>query len=561
MRLSEAQSQVVEYDDGPLLVLAGPGAGKTRVLTERVRRLLDVPDVNYRVLALTFTNKAASEMKARVKNFERVKQRAFIGTLHAFCMEVLANRGKPVGINGLPHIFESFEDRKTLLREAVEGDSELRFALADRGDHRDQERALSDWMAAIAEFKRNLIVPSMVMQEFDRRFYEGYNAQLQASGGVDFDDLLLLAYRLFEEHPKVGRFYRRQYRYICVDEAQDLNEAQYRVLCALCADEHRNIMLVGDPRQAIYTWNGADPKYLDLFVRDFGAETRELTDNFRNSRTVVRAAQVLEDGYEVIGQLPIEGEVNLRMCASEEEEAEFVLDTISRLQQEGHRDVEGEIDLSRIAVLGRNKFVFSSLIEQLSEREWPHYQKMSLAAHEFVSDVVQEFELALRVVANPHDRVHLGMLASRWNLPTETEALRARFRGEDPALVLCDAAREARCGNAAVVAQAVRLSASGEFSIRLPEGLQVLEEYSASCSVEEREVVTRDVKEWTEAWGNFLRARPGGGQHLASFPQPRRLGDNGASLERRFGAPDGALCKGDGVRRSLCDRNVRRDVP
>lgn len=111
--------------------------------------------------------------------------------------------------------------------------------------------------------------------------------------------LLLLTYRLFQERPRIADFYRRQYRYICIDEAQDLNEAQYHVLRALCGLEYRNVMMVGDPKQAIFVWHGADPKYLDLFERDFGAKRISMNENFRSSQAVVKAAKALNPEYEV----------------------------------------------------------------------------------------------------------------------------------------------------------------------------------------------------------------------------------------------------------------------
>src|SRR6266851_9739071 len=133
VRLTEIQQQVVAHGDGAILVVAGPGSGKTRVLTERVRRLLDDPTQHFRVLALTFTNKAANEMVERLDDVPDIRRRAFVGTLHSFCMEVLANRGKAVGVDGLPHIFESFDDRKQVLADAVRADPRLAALLRDAG--------------------------------------------------------------------------------------------------------------------------------------------------------------------------------------------------------------------------------------------------------------------------------------------------------------------------------------------------------------------------------------------------------------------------------------------
>ena len=524
--LSEPQRRAVEYSEGPLLVLAGPGAGKTRVLTERVRSLLDVQNPNFRVLALTFTNKAANEMKERLEAVAKIRHRAFIGTLHAFCMEVLANRGKPLGIHGLPNIFESLEDRKQLLLEAAESHPELRFALRAGGDHRRRDRALSDCLQAISDFKSNLILPEMLGQDFERQLYEVYQAALKASEAVDFDDLLLLAYRLFEGYPKVAGFYRRQYRYICVDEAQDLNEAQYRVLCALCGQEHRNIMLVGDPGQAIYMWNGADPKYLDLFLRDFGAETIRLTDNFRCSRSVVRAAQVLDPTYEIEGQLPIAGELVLRRFNGESEEAAYVVTTIEELLDEGHQDVEGPITLDRCAVLGRNRYVFGTLERLIKEKEWPYYKKASMAAHEFSSDLVQEFETALRVVANPHDRLHLGMLIAKWNVPSSAEDIRARLRaGNISGLqAVSIIASSARAGEARSISEAIGVMNWQTESFDLSPALRRLREDLRSFSAEEQETVSRDLDEWQQAWRQFRISRPGGRQDLSTFLSHVALG-------------------------------------
>jgi DNA helicase II / ATP-dependent DNA helicase PcrA len=314
VNLTRTQQEVVDHDDGALLVVAGPGSGKTRVLTERVRRLLARPGEHFRVLALTFTNKAASEMAERLASVPQVAERAFIGTMHSFCMEVLANRGKSVGINGLPNIFERNSDRKQILRDAVADDPELRAALIGAGDNKAQGARLDLWMRAISDYKNALVVAEMVEDETMRRVYQLYDASVRACGGVDFDDLLLLAYRLFEERPAVASFYRRQFRYMCVDEAQDLNEAQYRVLCALCGKDYFNVMMVGDPKQAIFTFNRADPKYMGMFAAEFNARTIELKENFRSSKAVVSSARALSPEYVPQDDFPIKGIVAITPC-------------------------------------------------------------------------------------------------------------------------------------------------------------------------------------------------------------------------------------------------------
>ena len=152
-RLSVAQTRVVEHGDGALLVVAGPGSGKTRVLTERARRLLIEVPGHFRILALTFTNKAANEMKERLTDLGDENQRAFIGTMHSFCLEMLSERGKPVGVEGLPHVFEQYKDRKEILVEAVRQDPLLSDELANEPDAKAVARRLDQWLASISWLK------------------------------------------------------------------------------------------------------------------------------------------------------------------------------------------------------------------------------------------------------------------------------------------------------------------------------------------------------------------------------------------------------------------------
>src|SRR6266851_977168 len=174
VRLTTIQQEVVAHCDGAILVVAGPGSGKTRVLTERVRRLLDDDSQHFRVLALTFTNKAANEMIERLDDVPDIRKRAFVGTLHSFCMEVLANRGKSVGVEGLPNIFESFNDRKQVLSNAVRSDPRLFSKLNDAGDPKEQQRTLGRWLERISELKNSLLLPSMLDDDDERSLYESY---------------------------------------------------------------------------------------------------------------------------------------------------------------------------------------------------------------------------------------------------------------------------------------------------------------------------------------------------------------------------------------------------
>jgi ATP-dependent DNA helicase UvrD/PcrA len=517
VRLTPTQNRVVEHGDGAMLVEAGPGSGKTRVLTERLRRLLAQPGEHFRVLALTFTNKAANEMVDRLDDVPDIRKRAFIGTLHSFCMEVLANRGKSVGVDGLPNIFESFDDRKLVLANAVRADPHLTALLKQERDPKDQTRALSRWLERISELKNSLVLPSMVEDGDERLLYEGYDAELRASGALDYDDLLLLTYRLFEERPKIAEFYQRQYKYISIDEAQDLNEAQYRLLTSLCGTTFRNIMAVGDPKQAIYVWNGADPKYLDLFAQDFDATRIALNENFRCSKAVVKAACRLEPSYSVEGQLPVEGEVTIHVCEDEADEAAELVSKLQSLLAEGHPDVEGEISLDRCAVLGRNRFVFGALESALKEGEVSFYKKLSAAAHQSESNVVEEFELVLRLLANPRDRLHRGILGKAWGVPSITLEDVSAERRDDPLSLVQELTKQAQGGHAGEVWTAISAMQWTESDFRFSEALDSLESSSVALPEDERALVLNDVAEWRKHWDHYVRSESGGSHTVGSF--------------------------------------------
>ncbi len=532
VRLTPIQQQVVAHDDGAILVVAGPGSGKTRVLTERVRRLLDDPTVHFRVLALTFTNKAANEMVERLDDVPDIRKRAFVGTLHSFCMEVLANRGKPIGVDGLPNIFESFDDRKQVLANVVRSDPRLSALLKNAGDAKEQQNTLGRWLGRISELKNSLVLPSMLDDEDERSLYESYDAGLRASAALDYDDLLLLTYRLFAERPKVADFYRRQYKYICIDEAQDLNEAQYCLLASLCGSDFKNVMMVGDPKQAIYVWNGANPKYLDLFERDFAARKITLSENFRSSRAVVAAAQRLDSSYSVDGQLPVQGVVELIESNDEADEAQAIVSKIRALLSQGHPDIEGNISLGRCAVLGRNRFVFGALEEALKNKGLVFYKKFSSAAYQSESDVVEQFELALRLLANPRDRLHLAILAKAWGAQMAESGPVA----DDPLSLIRTLAKGAQKGcPQAVLDATAALQWTGD-DFRFLNALAKIEGIANNLSEEDRAFVLQDTREWRKHWDYYVRSEPGGLHSLTSFLGQVALGttqqpkDDGVAL-------------------------------
>lgn len=292
--LSPIQKEAAEWGSGPLLVLAGPGSGKTRVLTTRIARILDASGQDkFRVLALTFTNKAADEMRTRVESFVPGQQhRLFLGTFHSFCADVLRQHGVHLGINPKFEIYSNDADLQQILNDAVKEAAAQGAAVSELD---------KKTLPIIKRLKSNLVTPENCRgafkdQELAKRIaaiYPAYEAQLRRKNALDFESLIYETYRLFSQFPAFAKRYRTVYPYICVDEFQDTNPAQYSLLRAFAGDQHRNFFVVADDDQIIYQWNGASHKRIEQFVQDFGPKVIQLPMNYRCPPEVVTLANNL----------------------------------------------------------------------------------------------------------------------------------------------------------------------------------------------------------------------------------------------------------------------------
>jgi DNA helicase-2/ATP-dependent DNA helicase PcrA len=513
-RLSQQQLEVATHVDGPLLVVAGPGSGKTRVLTERIRHLLTTVPGHFRVLALTFTNKAADEMKERLQDLGEVRDRAFIGTMHGFCLELLAERGKLVGVEGTPNIFEQFKDRKEVLEKAIDEDPYLSDELGQIADQKDRRKQIDRWLSAISYVKAHPITCAVVEDEGTARVLDAYDAGMRACDAYDFDDLLLLSYKLLVDNPKVGDIYRRLYKFVCIDEAQDMNEAQYALITALCGETHRNLMMVGDPRQSIYGFNTSSPEFMERFGFDFAAKRVQLTANYRSSRAIVDFAQTLDKNYMVAMQLPIPGSVRVLVGEDEEDEAVKIAEELERLFAEGHPDVEGGVQLSKCAILGRTRFALLAVEAELKKRGISFYKRLA-ANHENESDAVDAFQLALRVLANPKDRLHLAALAKKWKVrePSSSDFLTS----------LAAMAGASRDPHAHAVQEAVQVVAKNPARLDLMAALKALQKHADALDEAQRLAIYEDVAVVRQDWDQFLRSAAGA-KTLGAFISSKALG-------------------------------------
>lgn len=414
IKLSSKQSAIVYAEDGPILVKASAGSGKTRVLTERISYLL--AKTQRKVLAITFTNKAAEEMKERLGSQPDISDKTFIGTFHGFCNYVLSNHGSSLGLFPMPHIFEEETDRTKLVEAAIAQTPSLNSTYLTR-DARSQGYFCRDALDFISRTKRELLSETELSGRPSDKdlvlLYQTYQEMLSSQNAIDFDDLLLLTYRLFVERPKIASLYRRSYAYICVDEAQDLNYAQYSILKALTGNgENRNILMVGDPNQSIYAFTGSSADFMNKhFIEDYQPIVFELNDNFRSSKAVLNAARSIIPDTSDIANTIMEGKFDTYEASDEEDEAMWILREINDLiSMKQHHDIEGDICYEKIAILARNKYVFKQMDAALSQDSIPFYYKKSPGPLIFESESMKLFDMGLRVILNPQDNLHMMRL-------------------------------------------------------------------------------------------------------------------------------------------------------
>ena len=292
--LSPIQRKTAEWDEGHLFVLAGPGSGKTRVLTSRIARILDsTQDKNFRILGLTFTNKAADEMRNRVTNFVPGQEgRLFLGTFHSFCADVLRQHGTHLNINPNFQIYSQDIDLQAVLNDAVEEAKKMSDVVSDL----DKEK-----LPVIQRLKSLLVLPEDCHRVFrDTGFgdrmalvYPAYETELAKRNALDFNSLIFKAYQLFTEFPAFAKRYQTVYPYICIDEFQDTNHAQYSFIRALTGNQHRNLFIVADDDQIIYQWNGASHKRIAEFMKDYSPRVIQLPMNYRCPPEIVELANNL----------------------------------------------------------------------------------------------------------------------------------------------------------------------------------------------------------------------------------------------------------------------------
>ena len=284
--MNDRQAEAVQTTEGPLLIMAGAGSGKTRVLTHRIAYLIDEKLVNpWNILAITFTNKAAREMKERAYTLNPATEDCLIATFHSMCVQILRREADHIGYNRNFTIVDPGEQR-TLMKRILK--------TLNLDPKKWNERSI---LGTISNAKNDLIdevayaaLAGDMYTEIVAKCYEMYQKELRQSEAMDFDDLIMLTLRLFDKNPDVLTYYQQRYQYIHVDEYQDTNHAQYQ-LVKLLASRFKNICVVGDADQSIYGWRGADMQNILDFEKDYPeAKVVLLEENYRSTKTILQAA-------------------------------------------------------------------------------------------------------------------------------------------------------------------------------------------------------------------------------------------------------------------------------
>ena len=398
--LNEAQKKAVLHKDGPLLVLAGAGAGKTRAISHRVAYLISQGVKPEDILAITFTNKAAEEMKTRINKLLRVtgyglRVTPFVSTFHSLCAYILRKSGKDFGISQNFSILDK-EDGLEVVKSAMK---DLKI------DPKQFQPAKIS--AIISRLKGNLLTSEEFAATAGKEFFprtmaliwNKYEENLKKQKALDFDDLLLKTYLLFKKNSKAREYYQEFWQYILIDEYQDTNKAQYE-LSRILAEKHRNICAIGDVDQAIYSWRGADFRNIINFENDYSDRTTIVfEENYRSTQNILEAAaRVIEKNRmrkpkRLLATKEKGAEISLFEAMNEEEEAEFVVHKIKEL-------VKARVNPSEIAVLYRANFQSRILEESCLKHKIP-YQMLGTQFYE--RKEIKDIFSFLKAALNPND--------------------------------------------------------------------------------------------------------------------------------------------------------------
>ena len=505
--LNENQRTAVHWNDGPLLVLAGPGSGKTKVLTLRVARLIEA-DEHASVLALTFTNPAAAEMRERVDRLLGQRaDRARLCTIHAFAANLLRQHGSHVGLRPDFSLLSQDEDRIAVLEEAIAKLPDGTDTLP--ADRKNLLRLVDRLFAESYGGGRQVPLPSP--PAWIPLLYQGYCESLLAANRMDFGSLLYFARRLLTEQSGVARVLRLSWPYVCVDEFQDTNKAQYELLRLIAPTPRRNLFVVADDDQIIYQWNGASPERLDMLRRDYQPTIVQLPECYRCPPPIVTLANrlIAHNTLRTAGKEPISAHsigasqcdvVRCKVLRSPESESEFVAQDL----------IDRKLPAADCVVLARSI--------KLIERAAGSLRMVGFDVHvpqrigEFESPVVCTIQHALRLASVRHDRTILRRLCLAWKalggaaLDPEAIAAAAALVGGDFLRSWADAAAQgvAASTRAADVLDTIRSDLVDSLAFPSVVDSFLDKRWQEWCSDGDCEITKEEVETWRTLHGEIM---------------------------------------------------------
>ena len=401
-RLNPQQIDAVKHLEGPALVVAGPGSGKTRVLTHRVAYLIrekKIPELN--ILCVTFTNKAADEIKSRVSHLlsgkSEITKLPWSGTFHSICSKILRKDGINIGIAPSYVIYDT-DDSSDVIRGILKD-----FGIDSKRFH--PKAVWETISSAKSELVSALDYEGYAQGYYQRtvaKIYPEYQMRLRDSNALDFDDLLFETVKLFDRTPNILKKYQDQFKYILVDEYQDTNKAQY-ILTKQLSDSHKNIFVVGDMSQAIYSFRGADFRNILNFQRDYpDAKIYNLEQNYRSTQNILDAAKnvIKNNSTHIALDLWTENKGGEKIVVfsggTDKEEVAFVVDEISNQISLGK-------SFGDIAILYRTNAQSRAIEESLIKNNTPYriFGGVRFYSRKEIKDIVAY----LRIIHNPKDSV------------------------------------------------------------------------------------------------------------------------------------------------------------
>ena len=399
--LNDMQKVAVETTEGPLLVLAGAGSGKTKVLTTRIAYLVEELGISpSNILAITFTNKAAKEMKERVVNMlGSVGYHIQMSTFHSFGLFILKNHYDKLGYKNNFTILDS-DDSLTIIKKIIK---DLGYDIKEYNPKaiRNKISGAKNELVDSYEYAR---IAATDFEEVVASVYQKYENKLLVSNSVDFDDLLTLPIMLFKSYPEILKHYQEKYKYILIDEYQDTNEAQY-ILTKMISAKYQNICVVGDDSQSIYSWRGANYKNILNFEKDFkNAKTILLEQNYRSTKNILEAANdvIKNNKMKKEKNLWTENDQGLKIkyhkALDEKDEAEYVTREIYKLMKE-------DIPASKIAVLYRTNAQSRNIEEVLLKENIPY--KVVGSFYFYNRKEIKDLIAYLKLIYNTYDDASL----------------------------------------------------------------------------------------------------------------------------------------------------------